>query len=114
MVTNCDHLARIKFSPYLPYAFSEHGAFMLANVLNSERAKQTSVQVVRAFIRLRQMLASNAELARKMDSLEKKYDAQFKVVFDAIRQLMSPPETKRREIGFHVKHEDTKPKSKKR
>jgi len=103
----------IKFSPHLPYAFSEHGAFMLANVLNSERAKQTSVQIVRAFIRLRQMLASNAELARKMDSLEKKYDAQFKVVFDAIRQLMSPPETKRREIGFHVKHEDNKPKAKK-
>jgi len=73
---------------------------MLANVLNSERAKQTSVQVVRAFIRLRQMLASNAELARKMDSLEKKYDVQFKVVFDAIRQLMSPPETKRREMVF--------------
>jgi len=68
---------------------------------------KTSVQVVRAFIRLRQMLASNAELARKMDSLEKKYDVQFKVVFDAIRQLMSPPETKRREIGFHVKHEIT-------
>ena len=114
VVTNCDHLARIKFSPHLPYAFSEHGAFMLANVLNSERAKQTSVQVVRAFIRLRQMLASNAELARKMDSLEKKYDAQFKVVFDAIRQLTFLPVTKRREIGFHVKHEDNKLKAKKR
>ena len=99
---------------YLPYAFTEHGALMLANVLNSERAANTSVQVVRAFVRLRQMLASNAELARKLDVMEKKYDAQFKVVFDAIRQLMSPPEPKRREIGFHVKYDDDKPKAKKR
>jgi phage regulator Rha-like protein len=114
VVTNCDHLARLKFSPYLPYAFTEHGALMLANVLNSERAAQTSVQVVRAFVRLRQMLASNAELARKLDAMEKKYDAQFKVVFDAVRQLMSPPEPKRREIGFHVKYDDDKPKAKKR
>lgn len=99
---------------YLPFAFTEHGALMLANVLNSERAAQTSVQVVRAFVRLRQMLASNAELARKLDAMERKYDAQFKVVFDAIRQLMSPPEPKRREIGFHVKYDDDKPKSKRR
>jgi phage regulator Rha-like protein len=97
-----------------PYAFTEHGALMLANVLNSERATQTSVQIVRAFVRLRQMLASNAELACKLEALEKKYDRQFKVVFDAIRQLMSPPEPKRREIGFHVKYDDDKPKAKKR
>jgi len=114
VVTNCDHLARLKFSPYLPYAFTEHGALMLANVLNSERAAQTSVQVVRAFVKLRQMLASNAELARKLAAMEKKYDAQFKVVFDAIRQLMSPPEKPKREIGFHVKPDDDKPKAKKR
>src|ERR1039457_3788814 len=114
VVTNCDHLARLKFSPFLPYAFTEHGALMLGNVLSSERAAQTSVQVVRAFVRLRQMLASNAELARKLDAMEKKYDAQFKVVFDAIRQLMSPPEPKRREIGFHVKYDDDKPRAKMR
>lgn len=99
---------------YLPYAFTEHGALMLANVLNSERAAQTSVQVVRAFVKLRQMLASNAELARKLAVLEKKYDAQFKIVFDAIRALMSPPAKPKREIGFHVKHDDDKPKAKKR
>jgi phage regulator Rha-like protein len=99
---------------YLPYVFTEHGALMLANVLNSERAAQTSVQVVRAFVRLRQMLASNAELARKLAALENKYDAQFKVVFDAIRQLMSPPAKPKREIGFHVKYDDDKPKSKQR
>ena len=107
-------LKRGEHRKYLPYAFTEHGALMLANVLNSERAAQTSVMVVRAFVRLRQMLASNAELARKLDAMEKKYDAQFKVVFDAIRQLMSPPEPKRREIGFHVKYDDDKPKARKR
>ena len=113
VVTNCDHLAKIRFSPHLPYAFTEHGALMLANVLNSERAALTSVQVVRAFLRLRQMLASNVELSRKLSALEKKYDAQFKIVFDAIRQLMTPPEPKRREIGFHVKYDDDRPKAKK-
>jgi ORF6N domain len=114
VVTNCDHLIQLRFSSYLPYAFTEHGALMLANVLNSERAAQTSVQVVRAFVRLRQMLASNAELARKLAALENKYDAQFKVVFDAIRQLMSPPEPKRREIGFHVKYDEGKARAKQR
>jgi phage regulator Rha-like protein len=113
VVTNCDHLTRIKFSPHLPFAFTEHGALMLANVLNSERAALTSVQVVRAFVRLRQILASNTELSRKLAALEKKYDAQFKIVFEAIRQLMTPPEPKRREIGFHVKYDDDKPKAKK-
>ena len=105
VVAKCDHLARIKFSPFLPYAFSEHGALMLANVLNSEKAVQASVQVVRAFVRLRRMLVSNPELARKLDALEKKYDAQFRVLFEAIRELMVPPEEKRREIGFRVKRE---------
>ena len=114
VVTNCDNLARLKFSPHLPNAFTEHGALMLANVLNSERAAQTSVMVVRAFVKLRQMLASNAELSRKLDTMEKKYDAQFKVVFDAIRQLMSPPAKPKREIGFHVKPDEDKPKAKKR
>jgi len=93
-------LKRGEHRKYLPYAFTEHGALMLANVLNSERAAQTSVQVVRAFVKLRQMLASNAELARKLEAMEKKYDAQFKVVFDAIRQLMSPPVKPKREMGL--------------
>ena len=100
---------------YLPYAFTEHGALMLANVLNSERAAQTSVLVVRAFVRLRQLLSSNSELARKLESLEKKYDTQFRVVFDTIRKLMTPEPPKRREIGFHVKHNEyAKPKAKRR
>ncbi|HHT9114448.1 MAG: ORF6N domain-containing protein [Planctomycetes bacterium] len=100
VVTNCDHLKRLKFSPTLPHAFTEHGAIMLATILNSPVAVQASIQVVRAFVRLRQMLASNADLARKLDTLERKYDAQFKVVFEAIRQLMTPPEPKRQQIGF--------------
>jgi len=103
VVANCDHLRRLKFSPKLPYAFTEHGAIMLAAVLNSPIAVQASIQVVRVFVRLRQMLASNAELSRKLDALEKKYDYQFKIVFDAIRQLMTPPEPEKRKIGFQVR-----------
>jgi hypothetical protein len=86
----------------LPYAFTEHGTVMLASVLNSAIAIQASIEIVQAFVRLRQMLASHVELARQLAALEKKYDAQFKVVFDAIRQLMEPPPVKRRSIGFHT------------
>jgi len=87
---------------YLPYAFTEQGVAMLSSVLNSERAINVNIEIMRAFVRLRRILASHADLARKLDSLEKKYDTQFKVVFDAIRELMKPPETKRRPIGFLV------------
>ena len=85
---------------YPPYAFTEQGVAMLSSVLRSRRAIQVNIEIMRAFIRLRQMLASHVELARKLDALEKKYDAQFKQVFEAIRQLMAPPEPKRRPIGF--------------
>ena len=87
---------------YAPYAFTEQGVAMLSTVLNSELAIRVNIEIMRAFVRLRQMLASNTELARKLDALEKKYDAQFKVVFDAIRQLMAPAEPKKRKIGFLV------------
>ena len=86
---------------YLPYAFTEQGVAMLSSVLNSERAVRVNIEIMRAFVKLRRILASNVELARKLDNLENKYDAQFKVVFDAIRQLMAPAEPKRRRIGFH-------------
>lgn len=92
----------------LPYAFTEHGTIMLANVLNSPRAVQVSIQIVRAFTRLRQMLASNKILARKLQSLEKKYDKRFRVVFEAIRQLMKSPEKDRRPIGFRIEDEKKK------
>lgn len=86
---------------YLPYAFTEQGVSMLSSVLRSGRAIQVNIEIMRAFVRLRQMLASNAELSRKLIALEKKYDIQFKAVFDAIRQLMSPSEPKKKSpIGF--------------
>jgi hypothetical protein len=85
---------------YPPYVFTEQGVAMLSSVLRSPRAIQVNIEIMRAFVRLRQLIASHAELARKLDALEKKYDAQFKAVFDAIRQLMAPPEPKRRPIGF--------------
>jgi hypothetical protein len=85
-----------------PYAFTEHGAIMAANVLNSPRAVQASIQVVRAFIRLRELLTSHKDLARRLDALEQKYDGQFRVVFDAIRKLMTPPEPKVPRMGFHA------------
>jgi len=89
---------------YPPYAFTEQGVAMLSSVLRSKRAIQVNIEIMRAFVRLRRMLASHADLARKLDALEKKYDTQFKVVFDAIRQLMAPPEPKppKRRIGFLV------------
>ncbi len=85
-----------------PYAFTEQGVAMLSSVLHSERAVDVNIEIMRAFVRLRQMLASHEELARKLDALEKKYDAHFRVVFEAIRQLMAPPtpEQKKRRIGF--------------
>jgi hypothetical protein len=92
--------SRGKHRKYLPYAFTEQGVAMLSSVLNSERAVYVNIEIMRAFVWLRQILSSNAELARKLESLEKKYDAQFKVVFDAIRQLMTPPPKPRRRIGF--------------
>jgi hypothetical protein len=86
---------------YAPYAFTEQGVAMLSSVLTVD-AHPVNIEIMRAFVRLRRILASHADLARKLDSLEKKYDTQFKVVFDAIRELMKPPETKKRPIGFLV------------
>jgi len=114
VVTNCDHLKKLKYSSYMPFAFTEYGALMLANVLNSPRAVQVSIQIVRTFVRLREMLASNIELARKLEELEKKYDHQFKVVFDAIKQLLTPPEKPKRQIGFRVGEPRIKYKTKKK
>lgn len=84
-----------------PLAFTEQGVAMLSSVLNSERAVRVNIEIIRAFVRLRQLLATHADLARKLEALEKKYDAQFRVVFDAIRGLMAPPQDSRRgRIGF--------------
>jgi len=85
---------------YPPYAFTEQGVAMLSSVLNSERAIEVNIQIMRAFVKLRELMATHKDLARKLDDMEKKYDAQFKVVFDAIRQLMTPTEKPKRKIGF--------------
>jgi phage regulator Rha-like protein len=100
VVTNCDHLKKLRFSHVLPFAFTEHGAVMLATVLNSAIAVQTSIQVVKAFIKLRVILATHKDLARKIEDMERKYDVQFRVVFDAIRELMRQPEPGKKKIGF--------------
>lgn len=100
VVANCDHLKTLRFSPHLPRAFTEHGAIMLASVLSSPAAVQASVQVVRAFVRLRELLCGDKEMARRLDALERRYDAQFKTVFAAIRELMVVPKETPRRIGF--------------
>ena len=89
---------------YAPYAFTEHGVAMLSSVLHSQRAVQVNIEIMRTFVRLRKLLASHKDLARKLAALEQRYDKQFKVVFDAIRQLMAPPATgAKRTIGFHTR-----------
>jgi hypothetical protein len=87
---------------YLPYVFTEQGVAMLSSVLRSRRAVHVNIEIMRAFVRLRQMLLGHQELARRLDELEKKYDRQFAVVFDAIRQLMTPPDQAKREMGYHT------------
>ncbi len=104
VITNCDHLARLKFASTMPFAFTEHGALMAASVLNTPRAVQVSLYVVRAFVQLRDLLASSKELAKKLEELERKLDTHDQAIagiLDAIRQLMAPPEpAKKRRIGF--------------
>jgi hypothetical protein len=87
---------------YQPWAFTEQGVAMLSSVLRSQRAILVNIEIMRAFVRLRQMLDSNAELRRKVDELEARYDSQFKVVFDAIRALMAPPDGPRKRVGFRA------------
>ena len=101
VVANCDHLRSLKFSPQLPQAFTEHGAVMLASVLNSAAAVQASLYVVRAFVHLRALLASHLALARKIKELEARYDGQFKAVFIAIQDLIDDS-ARKRPIGFEA------------
>ena len=93
---------------YFPYAFTEQGVAMLSTVLSSEQAITVNIMIMRAFVKLREMVASNRDLARRLDGLEKKYDGQFKIVFEAIRQLMTPPESPKRKIGFHLKEKQAR------
>jgi hypothetical protein len=106
VVTYCDHLSKLKFSHNLPNVFTEYGAIMLASVLNSPRAVEASVYVVRAFVRLREVLASHKDLAQKLKELESKIEGhgeQIRDIIEAINQLLLPPEKPKRQIGFRVK-----------
>jgi len=124
VVAICDHLAKLKFSPVLPNAFTEHGTIMVASVLNTKRAIQVSVFVVRAFVKLREMLAMHKELAHKLAELERKlqsHDESIRSLVVAIRQLMTPPEPEpsKKRIGFLVEeplvpYESTKPSKEQR
>jgi hypothetical protein len=96
-------LKRGEHSKYLPLAFTEQGVAMLSSVLNSNRAIEVNILIMRAFVRLRGMISSHKELLLKLEDMEKKYDEQFRVVFEAIRQLMTPPEPARKKIGFEAK-----------
>jgi len=108
VVAKCDHLRRLKFSPTMPFAFTEHGALMAASVLNTPRAVEVSLYVVRAFVELRETLATNKQLALRLDELESRlerkltsHDQAITGILEAIRQLMAPPDRpKRRRIGF--------------
>lgn len=102
LVTNCDRFDTLKHSTSPPHAFTEQGVAMLSSVLNSERAVLVNIQIMRAFVNLRRIALTYTGLKRKIDDMEKKYDAQFSVVFEAMRQLIEPPaEPPKRKIGFH-------------
>ncbi|MBU2649441.1 MAG: ORF6N domain-containing protein [Bacteroidetes bacterium] len=104
VIANCDHLEKLKFSRTNPYAFTEHGTIMLANVLNTATAVETSVLIVRAFVKLRELLSTHKELERKILELESKYDKQFKIIFKAIRELMHQEQLdkNRPKIGYKI------------
>lgn len=104
VVTNCDHLQYLKFSPVLPYVFTEYGVAMLSSVLKSERAIAVNIEIMRTFGKYRSMLAQNKDLAQKVKEMEKKYDRSFKVVFDALEKLLEEPQApKKQPIGFNIK-----------
>ena len=107
VIANCDHLEKIKFSRTNPYAFTEHGAIMLASVLNTETAIQASVLIVRAFVKLREILSTHKELAQKLTDMEVRFDKQFNVVFQALRELMQeePDKKERPKIGYKIGHD---------
>ena len=96
---------------YAPFAFTEQGVSMLSSILRSKRAIQVNVQIIRTFVRLRQMIASQANLARRLNELEKKYDSQFGMVFDAIRQLMAQPAPKEKKVGFRAREREARYKA---
>ena len=98
VVTNCDHLSKLRFSPVLPYVFTEQGVSMLSSVINSERAIMVNIQIMRTFTKLREMIESHKDLKRKLEDMEKKYDGQFQIVFEAIKRLIEPEVKPKRKL----------------
>ena len=107
LVTNCDRFQPLKHSSSAPHAFTEQGVAMLSSVLNSERAIEVNILIMRAFVRLRRMISTHKELLNKLNEMEKTYDEQFRMVFEAIRELMIPPDKPRKRIGFELKEGNT-------
>ena len=108
VVANCDHLSKLRYSPVLPHVFTEHGAIMVASILNSQRAIDMSIFVVRAFVKLREILTTHKELAKKLEELERRvstHDGAIRSLVTAIRQLMTPAVVKKHKIGFHDRNE---------
>ncbi|MEO6228816.1 MAG: ORF6N domain-containing protein [Ferruginibacter sp.] len=103
VVANCDHLKNIKYSPNLPYVFTEHGAVMLASVLNSDRAIEVNIQIVRIFTKMKEMLLTQKDILLKLEQLENKvssHDENIQLIFEALKQLLNPPQEPRKRIGF--------------
>ena len=110
LVTNCDHLKTLKFSPVLPFAFTEHGAVMLASILNSERAIEMNIQIVRVFTKIREMLLAHKDILLQLEKIEKKltgHDEDISLIFQYLKQLLNPPSPPRQKIGFRRKDEQS-------
>jgi chromosome condensin MukBEF ATPase and DNA-binding subunit MukB len=103
LITNCENLGSIRFSPTTPFAFSEQGVAMLSGVLRSEKAIAVNIAIMRAFVRIRELIDENKDLKKKLDEMENKYDQQFRVVFEAIRQLIEKKIEPRKSIGYKTR-----------
>jgi hypothetical protein len=102
VVTNCDHLVRLKFSPQLPCVFTENGVAMLSSVLNSEKAIQANIQIMRTFTKIKEQQLRDKDLEKRLSALERNSGAKFRIIFQAIREIMNPPiNPNKRPIGFH-------------
>jgi hypothetical protein len=111
VITNCDNLGAYKFSPKPPFAFTEQGVSMLSSVLRSKRAISVNIAIMRAFVKMRGLIDENKEIKRRLDILESKYDRQFKIVFDAIRQLIATESKPRNPIGFRIEEKKSEKSS---
>jgi phage regulator Rha-like protein len=109
VVTNCDHLRVLRFSPNLPYVFTEYGAIMLASVLNSDKAIQVNIQIVKVFTKMKEMLLTNKDILLKLEKMErdvKENKEDIAMIFEALKQLLNPQQSKRRMIGFNRKDDE--------